>query len=150
MKVILRSDLDGLGKRGDIVEVADGYARNYLLPAGPGPRRPPTVRSTRPAAMRRARDLRDAQRPRGRPDDRHGARAEDHHDHGQGRHRRQAVRLGHRRPTSSPPSREQTGIELEREQLDVEPIKTLGQHTVTAKLHSDVVVPDHASTIVAA
>ncbi len=34
MKVILRADLDGLGKRGDICDVADGYARNYLLPRG--------------------------------------------------------------------------------------------------------------------
>ena len=34
MKVILRSDLDGLGKRGDIVDVADGHARNFLLPKG--------------------------------------------------------------------------------------------------------------------
>ena len=34
MKVILRSDLDGLGKRGDIVEVADGDARNFLFPKG--------------------------------------------------------------------------------------------------------------------
>ena len=34
MQVILRSDLDGLGKRGDIVDVADGHARNYLLPKG--------------------------------------------------------------------------------------------------------------------
>ena len=32
MKVILGSDLAGLGKRGDIVDVADGYGRNYLLP----------------------------------------------------------------------------------------------------------------------
>ena len=32
--------------------------------------------------------------------------------------------------------REQTGVELERRQLDSEPIKTLGQHTLTAKLHS--------------
>ena len=32
--MILRSDLDGLGKRGDIVEVADGHAHNYLLPKG--------------------------------------------------------------------------------------------------------------------
>ena len=32
MRIILRADVDGLGKRGDIVEVADGYGRNYLLP----------------------------------------------------------------------------------------------------------------------
>ena len=34
MKVILRSDLDGLGKRGDIIDVADGHARNFLFPKG--------------------------------------------------------------------------------------------------------------------
>ena len=34
MKVILRNDLVGVGKRGDIVEVSDGHARNYLLPKG--------------------------------------------------------------------------------------------------------------------
>ena len=32
MEVILRQDIDKLGSRGDIVTVADGYARNYLLP----------------------------------------------------------------------------------------------------------------------
>ena len=32
MKLILTSDVNELGKRGDVVEVADGYARNYLLP----------------------------------------------------------------------------------------------------------------------
>jgi len=32
MKVILLSDLKALGKRGDVVDVAEGYARNYLLP----------------------------------------------------------------------------------------------------------------------
>ena len=32
MKVILTSDVDGLGHQGDVVDVADGYARNYLLP----------------------------------------------------------------------------------------------------------------------
>ena len=32
MEVILREHVDNLGRRGDIVKVAEGYARNYLLP----------------------------------------------------------------------------------------------------------------------
>jgi len=59
MRVLLRSDVDGVGKRGDVVEVAKGFARNYLFPtgralvAGSGIDRQAT-------SMRRARDLRDA------------------------------------------------------------------------------------------
>jgi len=34
MKVILVADVKSLGKKGDLVQVADGYARNYLLPRG--------------------------------------------------------------------------------------------------------------------
>ncbi len=34
MKMILRSDVQGLGKKGETVSVAEGYARNYLLPKG--------------------------------------------------------------------------------------------------------------------
>ena len=34
MKVILRTDVSDLGKRGDILDVSDGYARNYLVPKG--------------------------------------------------------------------------------------------------------------------
>jgi len=32
MKVILQQDVKGLGKKGEIVEASDGYARNFLLP----------------------------------------------------------------------------------------------------------------------
>ena len=32
MEIILRDHVDHLGQRGDVVKVADGYARNYLLP----------------------------------------------------------------------------------------------------------------------
>src|SRR5471032_1285140 len=32
MEVILREHVDNLGRRGDLVKVTDGYARNYLLP----------------------------------------------------------------------------------------------------------------------
>ena len=31
MKVVLRTDVPGVGKRGDITDVSDGFARNYLV-----------------------------------------------------------------------------------------------------------------------
>ena len=34
MKVILKADVKGTGKKGDLVEVSDGYARNFLLKKG--------------------------------------------------------------------------------------------------------------------
>ena len=59
MKVILRSDHKGLGKRGDIVEVSDGHARNFLLPKGLAFEATDGA-VAQAGAMRRARDLRDA------------------------------------------------------------------------------------------
>lgn len=58
MKVILRADIDQLGKRGDIVDVRDGHARNYLFPRGLAITASEGAVS-QAAAMRRARDLRD-------------------------------------------------------------------------------------------
>src|SRR3954449_11848026 len=60
MKIILRSDRKGLGKRGDIVEVTDGHARNFLLPQGHALKASDGA-VTQAASMRRSRDLRDAQ-----------------------------------------------------------------------------------------
>ncbi len=59
MRLLLRSDVEGLGKRGDLVDVADGYARNYLVPKGLA------IKATRGVeaqaeSMRRARQLKDA------------------------------------------------------------------------------------------
>lgn len=34
MRVILRQDVDDLGKQGDVIAVADGFARNHLIPKG--------------------------------------------------------------------------------------------------------------------
>jgi large subunit ribosomal protein L9 len=58
-RIILRSDIDKLGKRGDIVEVSDGHFRNYLRPRGLAIVATDGAVS-QAAAMRRARDLRDA------------------------------------------------------------------------------------------
>ena len=137
MQVILRSDLDGLGKRGDIVDVADGHARNYLLPKGLALKA--TAGAVDQAArMRRSRDLRDAS-------DRDAAATI-------------ASTLVPKVITITAKSgaegklfgsvttadiaaavEEQTGIRLDRKSLQLEePIKSVGEHTATASLHHAV------------
>lgn len=59
MKIVLRSDRAGLGKRGDIVDVADGFARNYLLPKGEAIVATSGV-LLQAQAMRNSRDAREA------------------------------------------------------------------------------------------
>jgi large subunit ribosomal protein L9 len=63
MRVILTSDVDELGRKGDVVDVANGYARNYLVPrklavkATPGAiRQADTMRVAREAALVAARE----------------------------------------------------------------------------------------------
>ena len=58
MKVLLRSDVRGVGRRGDIVEVKSGYARNFLLPTGAALAASDTMEA-QAASMRKSRDLRD-------------------------------------------------------------------------------------------
>src|SRR5690606_8476573 len=53
MKLILTSDVEDLGKKGEVVDVADGYARNFLLP------RKKAVKATE-GAIRTAEELRRA------------------------------------------------------------------------------------------
>jgi len=139
VKVILRSDLDGVGKRGDIVDVADGYGRNYLLPrqlalmATPGS-------VDQAAKMRRARDLRDAS-------DREASQSI------ATKLVAQVITIPARAGSEGKlfgsvtandvvdAVRVQTGVELDRRQLEHDPIRSVGQHTVTATLHSDVSFP---------
>ncbi len=57
MKIFLKQDVPNVGQEHEIVEVADGYARNYLLPNGLA------VRATE-GRIRQAREIADAQRRR--------------------------------------------------------------------------------------
>ena len=140
MKVILRADHKILGKRGDIVEVNDGHARNYLLPKGLAmPASDGAINQA--GAMRRARDLRDAA-------DR---------DSAQNIAKALVAKVititakagaGDRLYGSVTASdvaaavQAQASIELDRRKLVMpEAIKTLGEYSVTAKLHSDVEFP---------
>ncbi len=59
MNVVLRADVDGVGKKGDLLQVADGFARNYLIPKGRAIPATPGVRA-QAAAMRRSAAAREA------------------------------------------------------------------------------------------
>src|SRR5580658_5272475 len=60
MKVLLRDDVAGVGRRGDIVKVAGGFARNFLLPEGRAIVATDGV-AGQAEQMRKGRDLREAQ-----------------------------------------------------------------------------------------
>ena len=61
MKLILTQEVDGLGSPGDVVEVRDGYGRNYLVPRGFGIRwtRGGEKQITQIKRARSAREIRD-------------------------------------------------------------------------------------------
>jgi len=137
MKVVLRQDLSGLGKRGDIVSVADGHGRNFLLPKGLAFPATPAV-ATQATAMRRARDLRDAK-------DRESA------EQVARRLVPAVIRLEARAGASgrlfgsiTPADiveavAAQTGVQLDRRRLHLEePIRSVGLHEVPVKLHPEV------------
>ena len=60
MKVLLRDEVAGVGRRGDIVKVAGGFARNFLLPEGRAILATDGIEG-QAEQMRRGRDLREAQ-----------------------------------------------------------------------------------------
>jgi large subunit ribosomal protein L9 len=140
MKVILRADHKVLGKRGDIVEVNDGHARNYLLPQGLAMLANDGA-VNQAGAMRRARDLRDAA-------DRDSAQSIAKALVAKVITITAKTGAGDRLYGSVTASdvaaavHAQASIDLDRRKLIMpDAIKTLGEYSVTAKLHSDVEFP---------
>ncbi len=140
MKVLLRSDVDGIGRRGDIVDVADGYARNFLIPGGLGLVATQGVQA-QAVSMRRARDLREA-------NDRQAAEAKAKVLAGA------TLRVTARAGSTgrlfgsvgaaeiADAAREQKGVELDRHAVALdEAIKTTGTYEVSIRLFGDVVTP---------
>lgn len=136
MNVILREDIAGVGRRGDIVTVADGHARNYLLPRGMA-----IVASegavNQANSMRRARDLREAS-------DRAAAatvaealsakpitvRAK---AGAEGRLFGSVTTADIAAAIAS-----QAGVTLDRKKIVAQPIRTTGAHSAVVRLHADV------------
>lgn len=140
MKLILTSDVNDLGKTGDVVDVADGYARNYLLP------RSFAVKAT-PGAVEKAEAVRQARIEADRKAKEEaemiatqlvGSRvviAAQSGDEGQlyGSVGVADVVEGIKRFT---------GIELTKNQVELEnPIRAIGLHEIQIKAHPEVEFP---------
>jgi large subunit ribosomal protein L9 len=140
MRLILTADVKDLGKRGDVVDVADGYARNFLLPrskamiANDGAlAQAEAIRAARLEAERRAKEAAEAIATQ-----LVGSRvvlAAQAGDEGQlyGSVGVTDVVEGIRRFT---------GIELTRGQVEIaKPIRAIGLHEIMIKAHPEVEFP---------
>jgi large subunit ribosomal protein L9 len=134
---VLRADVDHLGHKGDLLEVADGYARNYLVPRGLAMRATKGV-VAQAEAMRRNWAARDA---------RERAAAEELAARLGATTIRVTARAGEGGKlfgsvTSADVAdavRAQAGVELDRRSIELaEPIRELGATTVAVRLHADV------------
>jgi len=137
MKLILTADVDDLGGRGDVVDVADGYARNYLLPRG-------FAIKANAGALAQATAVRDARLEAER---RAKEKAEIIAQQLAGTRVVLAARTGDEGQLYGSVSladvvegvKRFTGIELERRQVTiVVPIKAIGLHEIRVKVHEDV------------
>ena len=141
MRIVLREDVDHVGQKGDIVDVADGYARNFLVPRGLALKATAGVQK-QADAMRRSRDAKDrhareaAQKIADQltPTVRIEARA------GEGGRLFGSV-------TSSDIAdavKSQLGVEIDRRDITLdEPLKELGVAEVPIRLHASVTATLH-------
>jgi large subunit ribosomal protein L9 len=139
VKIVLRDDVENIGRKGDLIEVTDGYARNFLVPRGLAMKATKGV-VQQAEAMRRnreARDARDREAAQALADQLTGKRIELRARAGEGGRMFGSV-------TSADVAdavRAQTGVEVDRRKTQLaEPIKELGAVEVPVKLHADVEV----------
>ena len=137
MKLILTQEVTGLGAPGDVVEVKDGYGRNYLVPRGLGIRwtrgGEKTVESIKTA--RTARAARDADHAKEIKTKIEGASVAVKVRSGEGGRLFGAVTVAEIAGALT----EATGEQVDKRTIVVKnPIKSLGTHTVAVKLHDEV------------
>ena len=137
MKVILRANVEGVGNTGDLVDVANGYAQNFLMPKGLAMRATEGA-ATQAEAMQRSQALRGVKEREG---------AEEIGQQLQAQTIAIQARVGQDEQlygsvTTSEIAEAvhaQTGIVLDRRDMSLEePIRTVGTHQVDMRLHSDV------------
>ena len=136
IEVILREDIKTLGKAGELVRVKPGYARNYLLPRGLA-YEATEGNKKRIAAETRARTVR-------LQSERAGAEREAATLGGvqlrlAGKAGEEGKLFGSITAQDIAEALGQQGHQVDRRRIELEhPIKTLGEHTVSVRLHPDV------------
>ncbi|HEX6248683.1 MAG TPA: 50S ribosomal protein L9 [Nocardioidaceae bacterium] len=138
MKLILTQEVDGLGSAGDVVEVKDGYGRNYLVPRGLG------IRWTRGGekqiesikAARKSREVRDLDHAKAIKAKLEGSTVNLPVRAGEGGRLFGAVTLNDIAGAISSTIGE--GSVDKRKIMVGNPIKSLGSHQVTVKVHDEV------------
>lgn len=140
MDVILKRDVDGLGHRGDVVSVANGYYRNYLLPKGLG------YKATKGAeveaeAMRKANAVRHAE-DRGAAEELATTLVPQVFTI-PARVAAGGTLFGSVGVTDIIAAVEaQAGIKLDKKSIKLDsPLKEVGSHMVTTQIHADVQFP---------
>jgi large subunit ribosomal protein L9 len=137
MEVILRQDVDKLGRRGEVVKVTEGYGRNFLLPRGLAL----AVNDTNRAMIDKERKANDARLAKEKSESQAIADKI-------GTLRYVAPRkvgandalYGSVTSGDVADFLKSKGIEIDKRRVQLEePVKTLGEHEVRIKLHSEVV-----------
>jgi len=137
MKIILKEDISGLGYKDDVVEVKNGYGRNYLIPTGKA-----VIASESALKV-----LAENQRQRAHKLERIKAEAEAKAE------QLKDVKLTIGAKTSSTgtifgsvnaiqiaEALEKLGYEVDRKTIVIEPVKEVGSYEAVINLHRDVTV----------
>ncbi len=136
MKVILREDVDNLGARGKVVNVKDGYARNFLIPKGLAMRHTAGAakvlaqeRRTFEVKQLKAREAAEALSERLSAVELSVAKRAGDQD----------VLYGSVTPTDIADLLKEKGFVVDKRKIHLrEPVKKLGDYEVHLKLHKDV------------
>lgn len=137
MKVILTQDVKKLGQEGDIVEVANGYGRNYLIPRG----------MAEEATKEKIKEVKEKNVSQEKKKEREKSEAEELKARIDGKSVTIKAKAGSSDKlfgavTSKEISdilQEELGVSIDKKKIDVpEPIKSLGEHQVRIKLFPEV------------
>jgi large subunit ribosomal protein L9 len=139
MKVILKEDIKHVGKMGQIVDVADGYARNYLIPKGlvaeASKKNIKFLEHEKRIIQEKAKKIKDSAQD-------FASRISSTTISIKAKAGEEGKLFGSITTMDIAEALQKEGIEIDKKKISLEePIKRLGSYTVNIKLHHDVSAP---------